>query len=300
MIVVAGSLNVDYVVTVSRHPAPGETMLGSNYARHLGGKGANQAVAAARAGAAVRMIGCVGSDADGEALRRALEVEHVDVRGLRRADAPSGAAFITVDRAGQNAIVVAPGANALLTPDAIAPLLFEGARVVIVQLEIPAPAVRAATRFGAEAGATVVLNAAPIRDLDPADLADVSVLVVNESEAASFAGRPAPRSPGEALALAAGLRSRVPAVVVTLGDQGAVWSDGKETFHAEAFAVPVVDTTGAGDAFVGVLGAALAEGKPPHEAMRFASAAGALATTKRGAQEGMPHRADVLALLAQR
>lgn len=300
MIVVVGSLNVDYVVAVPRQPGPGETLMGSDYKRHLGGKGANQAVAAARVGAEVRMVGCVGTDADGDALRRALVSDHIDIGGLQRVEGPSGAAFITVDPSGQNAIVVAPGANGLLVSDDIAPALLEGARVVVLQLEIPQPVVRAAMRLGREAGAVVLLNAAPMRGLEPVDLTDASLLVVNESEAGLFAGRPAPRSPAETLAMAATMRSRVPAVVITLGEQGSVWSDGKGSFHTKAFAVNPVDTTGAGDAFVGALAASLADGLTPQGAMHFASATGALATTRPGAQEAMPHRGDVLALIAGR
>jgi len=300
MIVVAGSLNVDYVVRVSRRPAPGETVLGSDYERHFGGKGANQAVAAARLGAQVRMMGCVGFDADGTALRRALEAHDVDARSVVQVDGPSGAAFITVDASGQNSIVVAPGANARFEAALLTRGAFEGARVVVLQLEVPSATVAAAARWGREAGASVVLNAAPVREQGAYDLGHVSVLVVNEFEAGVLSGRPAPRSAAEALDVAAELRSRAPAVAVTLGEQGAVWSDGNGSFPVEPFAVAAVDTTGAGDAFVGALAASLADGSRPQQAMRFASAAGALATLKRGALEAMPRRDEVLSFLAAR
>ncbi len=294
MIVVVGSLNVDYVVRVPRHPSPGETLLGSDYARSFGGKGANQAVAAARLGAVVRMVGCLGEDTDGEALRRALGDEGIDTSGVTSVSGGSGAAFITVDPSGQNAIVVAPGANARLVPEHLTPALFEGARAVVLQLEIPAPAVRVAARLGRAAGALVILNAAPMRALASADLEDVAVLVVNEHEAGLLAEREAPGSPTEALAVASSLRPRVPAIVITLGACGAVWAGKEGSFHEPAFPVVPMDTTGAGDAFVGALAVELAARAAAREAVRFANAAGALATTRHGAQKAMPRRDEVL------
>ncbi len=298
MIVVVGSLNVDYVVRVPRHPSPGETLLGSDYVRNFGGKGANQAVAAARLGAVVRMVGCVGEDADGEAQRRTLRDEGIDTLGVTSVGGASGAAFITVDPSGQNAIVVAPGANARLAPEHLTPALFKCARVVVLQLEIPAPAVRAAARRGRAAGALVILNAAPMRALAPEDLEDVALLVVNEHEASLLAEGDAPRSAVEARATASSLRARAPAVVITLGGEGAVWSGEDGSFHAAAFPVKPVDATGAGDAFVGALAVELASGAAPRDAVRFANAAGALATTRPGAQQSMPRRDAVLTLIA--
>ena len=299
MIIVAGSLNVDYVVRVARQPLPGETLLGGDYARYTGGKGANQAVAAARAGGAgtVRMAGCVGSDDDGVALRRALEQDGIDATAVRQVAGPSGAAFITVDDAGQNAIVVAPGANGRFEPSHLEQPSFAGTRVVVLQLEVPQATVRAAARLGRGSGAAVMLNAAPMRELAADDLADVSMLVVNEHEAGLMAGRAAPRTAAEAQAAAALLRERVATIVITLGEHGAVWCDDDVAFHTPAFPVRAVDTTGAGDAFVGALAVAIAENRPAREAMRFACAAGALAATKPGAQSSMPTRAELQALL---
>lgn len=300
MIVVVGSLNCDYVVRVPRHPRPGETVLGSGHAKHLGGKGANQAVAAARLGGRVRMLGCVGGDPEGEAFRSALMTEGVDVSWLAGVDAPTGAAFVAVDEAGQNAIAVSPGANHHLAAKHLQDAAFAGVRAVVLQLEIPMAAVRAAARRGHAGGARVILNAAPTVALADEDLADLDVLVVNEHEAAALAGEGGPcRSPEEAVSLARRLRGRVPLAVLTLGAAGAVLADASGAVHEPAFAVTPVDTTGAGDAFVGALAVALIEGRPPRAALRFANAAGALATTRHGAQPSMPRRAEVEALCGE-
>lgn len=190
-VTVVGSLNMDLVVRVERHPRPGETLLGSDVERHPGGKGGNQAVAAARLGAAVRMVGRVGDDGFGAELRAALERDRVDVTEVRTAARPTGVALIQVDAAGQNTIVVAPGANATLAPDDLAAGAFDGAAAVLLQLEVPLETVLRAARMGRERGARVLLNNAPARALTDADLADVDVLLVNESEAASVLGVPA-------------------------------------------------------------------------------------------------------------
>lgn len=300
MIVVVGSLNCDYVVRVPRHPRPGETVLGSGHAKHLGGKGANQAVAAARLGARVRMLGCIGVDPEGDAFRSALATEGIDVSWLARVDAPTGAAFVAVDETGQNAIAVSPGANHYLATEHLQEAAFAGARAVVLQLEIPIAVVRSAARRARAHGARVILNAAPPAPLADEDLGDLDVLVVNEHEAAALAGQGgACRSPEEAVSLAERLRGRVPLAVVTLGAAGAVLADASGAVHEPAFAITPVDTTGAGDAFVGALAVALSEGRPPRDALRFANAAGALATTKHGAQPSMPRRVEVEALCGE-
>ncbi|HET7292772.1 MAG TPA: ribokinase, partial [Vicinamibacteria bacterium] len=243
MIVVVGSLNCDHVVRVERHPRPGETVLGSGHTRHLGGKGANQAVAAARLGSSVRMVGCVGDDPEGRAFRAALAGEGIDVSRLADVGAPTGAAFIAVDAAGQNAISVSPGANLLLAAAHLDAAAFEGARAAVLQLEIPLAAVRRAASLARAAGARVILNAAPALPLTAEELTDVDLLVVNEHEGAALLGEAAPAaSVGEALSLARRLQRRAPAAIVTLGEHGAVLADASGARHEPAIAVAPVDT----------------------------------------------------------
>ena len=281
-VVVVGSLNMDLVVGVERHPKPGETVIGGDLQRFPGGKGANQAVAAARLGARVRMVGRVGLDEYGAELLRGLENEGIDALGVGRVGTPTGVALISVDVQGQNAIVVSPGANARLQPDDLEPERFEGAEVVVLQLETPLETVHRAAELGRAAGARVLLNAAPAQVLPEDLLAVTDVLVVNEFEAVQVAGAAEPESPEAALALARGL----------------VWAGTEGEGHLPAFEVDPVDTTAAGDAFVGGLAAALAAGNPLLEALRFGSAAGALAATRFGAQASLPKPGDVGRLLA--
>jgi len=297
---VVGSLNQDLVVPVPRHPRPGETILGGDLARYPGGKGANQAVAAARMGAPVRMVGRVGADAFGEALLENLEREGVDASGVRAlSDVPTGVALISVDERGENAIVVSPGANARLAPEDLTPAEFEGAGVLLLQLEVPLAAVVRAARLGKEAGALVILNAAPAQKLPEELLALLDLLVVNEHEAAAILEAAPPETPEEALAQARTLSQRVPVAVITLGEKGLVYASGETSGHLPAYPVRAVDTTAAGDAFTGALAAALAEGRELTEALKIASAAGALAVTKEGAQASLPRREEVIALLAR-
>jgi ribokinase len=289
---------MDLVVPVERHPKPGETVIGGDLQRFPGGKGANQAVAAARLGARVRMVGRVGLDEHGAQLLRSLENEGVDIMGVQKVGTPTGVALIGVDVRGQNAIIVAPGANARLGPDDLNPERFAGAGVVVLQLETPLETVQRAAELGRAAGAVVLLNAAPAQELPAELLAATDVLVVNEFEAAQVAGAAEPTGPEEALALARELAQRVPVVVVTLGSRGLVWAGAEGEGHLPAFEVEAVDTTAAGDAFVGGLAAALAAGNPLEEALRFGSAAGALAATGLGAQTSLPTLREVGRLLA--
>ena len=299
-VVVVGSLNMDLVVGVERHPKPGETVIGGDLQRFPGGKGANQAVAAARLGAQVRMVGRVGLDENGAELLRRLENEDIDVVGVQRVGTPTGVALISVDAQGQNAIVVSPGANARLLPEDLTPELFEGAGVVVLQLETPLETVQRAAELGRAAGARVLLNAAPAQALPEDLLAVTDVLVVNEFEAALVAGAPEPEGPEAALALARELARRVPLVVVTLGGRGLVWAGAGSEGTMPAFEVEPVDTTAAGDAFVGGLAAALAAGEPLERTLDYASAAGALAATRPGAQPSLPTADEVAALLGGR
>lgn len=302
-VVVVGSANLDYTVRVPRLPEPGETVLGNDLLTSHGGKGANQAVAARRAGAAVTFLGKRGADAPGEAIARRLAEEGIGTAGLLTDPAaPTGAAFIAVDPAGQNQIVVAPGANAALTVDDLrgcAPLL-RGARVLLTQLETPIATVGEALRIGQASGMVTILNPAPAAAVSPEIFRAADLLVPNEQEAALLTGRPV-GSVAEAEAAAAQLLGYgCKAVVVTLGSQGALLVRGGEARHFPAFPVEAVDATAAGDAFCGALAAALAEGGTLDAAIPFACAAGALTCTRRGAQESLPTRDAILALLVGR
>lgn len=300
MIVSCGSLNMDLVTRVARAPAAGETVLGSDYATHHGGKGGNQAVAAARLGANVRMVGAVGTDAFGEALLAGLTSAGVNASFVRRLDGASGAAFITIEEGGENRIIVSPGANAALTPPLLNAAAFAGVGVLLLQLEIPLETALAAARLGREAGAAVVLNAAPALPGLLKHLGDVDVLVVNGMEAGVLLSHSGAEAPEEAKSQAQQLVRYVPAAVITLGGQGAAWCEaGCEPGILPAFPVEVTDTTGAGDAFTGALGVALSEGVGLPEAVRFASAAGAIATTGRGARTALPERRVVEEMLAR-
>ena len=298
-VVVVGSLNMDLVVPVARHPKPGETIIGGDLQRFPGGKGANQAVAAARLGGRVRMVGRVGADAYGAELKRGLEAEGIETADVAEIDAPTGVALISVSEDGQNAIIVSPGANARLRPEDLSPEGFAGAQVVVLQLETPLETVQRAAELGREAGARVLLNAAPARELPDELLEALDVLVVNEFEAAQVAGEEEPESMEEALSLARQLAQRVPVVVVTLGARGLVWAGAEGEGYLPAFEVQAVDTTAAGDAFVGGLAAALAAGEPFAAALRFGSAAGALAATRPGAQPSLPRKSEVEELSGQ-
>ncbi len=290
-VVVVGSVNLDVVVPVERHPAPGETVLGGDHEQLPGGKGANQAVAAARLGCAVAFVGRVGADDPGRRLRATLDREGVDTRALRDDDAPSGLAMISVAPGGENTIVVSPGANGRVgAPDVRdAADLLARAAVTLVQLEIPPEAVTAAARA---AGGTLVLNPAPARDLDPEVLARAGVLVPNRTELGLLAGTDPPRGADEAAAVAATIDGPG-AVVVTLGEHGAVVVEGGQGEHVPAPRVDAVDTTGAGDAFCGALADALARGADLVEAVRWAVRAASLSVTRAGALGAMPTRAEV-------
>ncbi len=312
-IVVVGSINMDLVVRVKRHPLPGETLLGSDYETHHGGKGANQAVAAVRMlgrsqsparglGAAnpshtgVRMVGRVGQDEFGNQLRNALKREGINVNATIPIAAPTGVAFIAVNEEGQNTIIVSPGANHRLRPENLSSAEFEGARVVILQLEIPLDTVRRAAQLGRQAGARVILNAAPAQKMPDKLLEYVDILVVNESEALSLTGV-MPDSPEMALEVARVLSEKVSTVILTLGEQGAVWIGPEGSGYQPALKVEAADTTGAGDAFIGALATAICEGKTLPQAVQCGSVAGALAATRVGAQSSLPLREDVNARL---
>lgn len=299
-IVVVGSLNMDMVVRVLRHPGPGETILGEDFNTFPGGKGANQAVAAARLGTAVKMIGRVGADAFGDALLETLQRDGVDIsQVLRHPGVKTGVAMISVDADGQNSIVVAPGANARLTAEDIsaAESVFTDAAVVVLQLEIPLPAVKRAAELGKKYGAQVVLNPAPAQPLEDSLAKLVDYIIPNQSELANLINSCQESSVERA---AARLKDKgFQKVVVTLGEKGAFLLEGDRNLYIPAFPVTVVDTTAAGDAFVGAFSVALSEGTSIEKAVMWSNAAGALAVTRLGAQPSLPSREEVERLLAQ-
>ncbi len=302
-VLVVGSSNTDMIVRVPRIPRPGETILGGAFAMAAGGKGANQAVAAARAGGRVTLVARVGDDLFGRQAREGFVRDGIDARFvLTTPGAPSGIALITVDERGENSISVASGANARLSVADVeaAGGAFDAADVVLLQLESPLDAVDAAARAAKGRGIPVILNPAPARELDDALLRLVSVLTPNESEAEMLAGVPVRDADG-AREAARRLRDRGPAtVVVTLGERGVyALSEGFEG-PVPAFAVEAVDATAAGDVFNGALAVALAEKRPLAEALRFAQAAAAISVTRPGAQPSAPTRAEIGAFLAAR
>ena len=295
-IVVLGSLNMDLVLRVPHAPAAGETLLGHSIAAIPGGKGANQAVSCARQGANVRLIGCVGDDAHGHALRAALQHDGIDTTALLtdRA-APTGTALVMVEDSGQNRIVILPGANACVNIDAQEfGLQLDGADSLVAQFETPMVQVGRAVALAHSAGCKVMLNPSPVQPIDDGLWALVDTLVVNEVEARALAGIPAD-DPQEAARAGQALRAKgVNRVVVTMGSRGAVAVDAAGARHHPAPRVQAVDTTAAGDTFLGALAVALGEGEPFDEAVRLGIRAAALCITRHGAQPSIPHRADVL------
>ncbi len=294
-----GSLNMDISVIVPRLPAPGATVLGSAAVFTPGGKGANQAVAAARLGADVRMTGCVGDDDFGRRLQAALREAGVDAGGVRVIDdLPTGLAMICVDRAGENLITVAPGANHEVGAADAAAAVSSPGDVLVISAEIPVAAIRAA--LAGARGGLCLLNLAPAPETPEeaaAIVADgVDWLVVNESEAGAVLGRPVEglKDADQAAAelVAAGARH----AVITAGSHGAVLAGPDRAVTIEAFRVEAVDTVGAGDTFVGALAVTLGAGVPPADAIRAAAAAGAAAATRPGAQAAMPRPADIAAI----
>jgi ribokinase len=291
-VVVLGSANMDLVATAPRLPGPGETVLGTDFTTVPGGKGSNQALAAARAGAACTFVGAVGSDGFGGTLRDTLAESGVGVSCLRTVPGPSGVALITVDSSGENCIVVAPGANGSVTSLRPADLAaIANSAVLLTQLEIPLAAVIEGAAQAKAHDGQVVLNAAPARTLPPDLLALVDVLIVNEHEASVVAGTTS--------GVLDALLELVPRVVLTLGAAGAIHaSRDADRVEVPAPRVDAVDTTAAGDAFTGAFAVALAESRPVEEALRWACAAGAVCATRRGASSALPTRAEIDALLA--
>jgi ribokinase len=301
--VVVGSINMDLVLRVPRLPARGETIIGHDAQEIPGGKGANQAVAARRLGARVAMVGRVGSDAFGRRLRSELEQEGIDVRHVLAAnDCSSGLALVTVEKSGENAIVVVPGANGRLAPADIAAAedVFCDADVLLAQLEVPLATVVAALELAKRYGVLTILNPAPAPATFPAELLHVDVICPNESEAAALTKTPIKDVAGTDEAASRLLALGPRHAIITLGARGAVWAGREQGCkHYAALDITAVDTTAAGDAFAAALAVALAGGRGHDQAMQFASAAGALAASRPGAQPALPRRDEVLQLLTR-
>ena len=300
-ILVIGSLNMDLIVRTPRLPAPGETILGTTFSTASGGKGANQAVAAAKLGAPVKMIGRVGADDFGKTLRANQSAVGVDTQYITQdTEAATGIASIWVDDNGQNSIIVAPGANARVARNDIdaAAIAFENARVVVAQLEIPLDTVMYAFQCARKNNCLTILNPAPAQPLTRKILELADVVIPNETETAQLTGIRVDNFDSAQNAAHALREMGARRVVITLGAQGALYADeNARAQHIASFAIQAVDTTAAGDAFVGALAAALARKKDWMTSLREASAAGALAATKLGAQPSLPTRAELNAFL---
>ncbi len=297
-IVIVGSANTDMVMKTPRIPGPGETVIGGDFFMAAGGKGANQAVAAARLGARVTLVARLGTDMFGDQAIAGYQHEGIDTTYIvRDADHPSGLALISVDAQGENSIAVASGANAHLTPldvDRASQAIGE-AHVLLVQLEVPLDAVGRAVTIAHDMGVRVILNPAPAREIPPPLLAQVSIITPNEHEARVVVGEP-----DQAHAIRRMLDAGVETVLVTLGAQGVLWATRETQILVPAFPVEAIDTTAAGDAFNGGLAYALGRGLSMAEAIRYANAVAAISVTRMGAQPSLPTGAEVAAFLAHR
>lgn len=299
-IAVIGSINMDLVVRCSRLPLPGETIIASSFAEVSGGKGANQAVAAARLGANVTMIGRVGDDAFANQLRGNLNSEGIDTTFVLATEAcPSGVAVVAVEQSGENSILVVPGANGRVdVADVTAAAgMIRSSDVLLLQLEIPIESVLAAINIARESGVRVILDPAPSPRQFPRALFNVDVICPNQSEAAAILGRGIDSIADAKQAAVELARRGVKYAIVTLGAQGAVASNGDDVHSFQPHAINAIDTTAAGDAFAGAFAVHWAEDDLIAEAVRFACAAGALAASRAGAQPAMPSREDVIKLL---
>jgi ribokinase len=292
--VVVGSLNLDYIASVTRLPRPGETVPAQHLLQRFGGKGANQAVAAARQGAAVSLIGCVGDDDGGRAYRARLKGEGIEVSGLSIASrALTGTALIAVEQTAENLIIVAPEANGQLKPAAVREQesRLRAAALVLLQLEIPLPTVLFTIRLANRYGVPVVLNPSPLRPDFPWGKVKLDTLIVNAGEAQEVFGREVPARSSELSTWSGMLEERgVKNLIITRGAEPTLALNADELFEVPVLKVKPVDTVGAGDAFAGALAARRAEGLDLRTAIGYANCAGALATLKAGAQEAIPDR----------
>jgi ribokinase len=295
-IVIVGSANTDMVVKAPRIPGPGETVIGSDLMMAAGGKGANQAVAAARLGARVTLVARLGTDMFGDQAIVGYQREGIDTTYIvRDGEHPSGIALICVDARGENSIAVASGANAHLTPSDVdrARQVIAGAHVMLVQLEVPLDAIRQAIAIAHEAGVRVILNPAPAREIDAPLLAQVSIVTPNEHEVKVVVGEP-----DQTRAIRQMLDAGVETVLVTLGAQGVLWATQDTQQLVPAFRVQAIDTTAAGDALNGGLAYGLGRGMSMAESIRYANAVAAISVTRMGAQPSLPTGTEVAAFLA--
>ena len=298
-VLVIGSSNTDLIIRASKLPSPGETVLGGAFFTAGGGKGANQAVAAARAGAQVTFIARTGRDDFGEQALSAFQREGIDTRWIvSDPDLPSGVAFILVDERGENSIVVASGANAALSPDQIQDRAYQNAEICLLQLEIPLETVVHAAFLSTKNKTRVILNPAPAADLPAEIWPHLFLITPNQTEAEHLTGIPPNSAKNIAKAADELLQKGAQNAIITLGAQGAFLATPDQTLHIPAFKTTSIDTTGAGDAFNGALSCALSENQSLETAIRFACAAGALTVGKAGAQPAIPTRDQIDALLA--
>ncbi|WP_419907436.1 ribokinase [Hoeflea sp.] len=301
MITVLGSINMDLIATVQRLPAPGETVAGKDFATAAGGKGANQALAAGRAGSAVRMVGAVGNDQFAAPSLELLVEAGIDIEAIRKVDGATGTALILVESSGENAIAVIPGANGHIDETSAmdtAGLMSPGDHLLL-QLEIPAAAIRTALQAARERGATSVLNIAPLTDEAVELAANADIVIANETEFERLAGvsSMAPEERENALMDLHGQSGQT--IIVTLGAEGVIAARDSALLRAESLPIEPVDTVGAGDTFCGYLAAGLDRGELFDAALRQAAVAGRLACLKPGAQPAIPHRADVEAAISR-
>lgn len=294
---VAGSINMDIVVRVDRRPKLGETIVGEDVDFALGGKGINQAIAASRLGSSVDMIGCLGTDDFGRRALNCIETEEVCIENVRRIEnSPTGTALITVDSDSENTIIIIPGCNFEVSEEDVTSPSIGPADIAVSQFEIPRSSVRSFFESAKENEATTVLNPAPADELSESTASLVDYLIVNETEALAYSGIDGhpPLTREEIVEICRELRSHSDqTIVVTLGADGLLASTPSEIIELDPYPVDAVDTTGAGDAFVGAFVSALDEGKPLRDALDFANAAGAVATTSEGASTAIPTHSEV-------
>jgi ribokinase len=297
-VLVIGSLNADLVVKSPRFPQPGETISGDDLQIIPGGKGANQAVAAARQGVQTTMVGRVGSDSFGPFLVDNLKSNNVDTSYVLKTDSATGTAIIVVDANGQNSIVLSPGANGMVTPADVDSASFSNSSLLLLQLEIPTPTVLRAAQRAREHGMQVILNPAPAKSFPAELLSNVDILIPNESELALLTGMPVTDVSSAEVAAKEILKQGVKTVIVTLGSKGALLVTATQVKHVDTYKVNVVDTTAAGDAFIGGFASAMLDGKSLEDSVRYGCACGALATTKFGAQPSLPTKEEVETFIA--